>query len=149
MKPIFQFLPNFLPNFLSIFQSILFLFCVLFLMQSCKSNPFSGEARWIFSAIPATDSASVPRTIVSCSINRKNYSIDTFCGTFAALPRYLQREDLPDSTIAVCRGQWLGAPKWLCATMQNGKPVFYEADEDNGYYNDDENELPLAFRKFR
>ncbi len=105
-----------------------------------------GEKGWQFEAINQSDSAAAPRTAILFSTEKANYTVDTFCGKFHSLPRYLLREDLPDSTVAVCKGVWLGAPKWVCAVAQNGGIVFMQADEDNAYFNDDDNELPLIFR---
>ncbi|MEY4927988.1 MAG: hypothetical protein RI894_2424 [Bacteroidota bacterium] len=114
--------------------------------QSCKNSLFPPKNVWQFETVTLADTSSIPRTLVRYADDKTVHTLDTFCGTFAALPRYLNREDLPDSVVAVCKGQWLGAPKWLCAAQKNGATVFYEADEDNGYYNDDDNELPLTFK---
>jgi hypothetical protein len=135
--------------FLRKFFVFLFISSFVFCIFSCKNNSITREKGWQFEAINHSDSTAIPHTAIVFFDENTNYTVDTFCGNFRSLPRYLLREDLPDSAIAVCKGEWLGAPKWVCAVAQNGGVVFMEADEDNAYYNDDDNELPLNFRLLR
>ena len=111
----------------------------------------TSENGWHFECTYETDSSRVSETeVVFFDIKNnknavKNYYLGRFPAKFTVLPRYLEREDLPDSAISVCRGQWLGSAKWLCAAQKNGNTVFYEADEDPNFYGEEEAELPLVF----
>lgn len=120
---------------------------------SCKNQLATSENGWHFERHYEADSSRVSETEIIFFDTKNNkkasksYYLGCFPAKFTSLPRYLKREDLPDSAVSVCRGQWLGSVKWLCAAQKNGTTLFYEADEDPNFYGEEDAELPLVFRE--
>jgi hypothetical protein len=101
---------------------------------------------WQFAAV-ITDSLA-PNTQISFEYKRKNYDLGGFVGKFDTFPAYLKRVDLPDSTIAVCRGKWTGGNHWLAVAQKNNKIEFFQANEDSENYYEDYEEV-LHFRALK
>jgi hypothetical protein len=111
---------------------------------SCENTAQTPQKNWQFSYV-ASDSLA-PNTAIQFCFKQKNYDLGGFLGKFDTFPSYLKRVDLPDSTIAVCRGKWTGGNRWLAAVRQNNKISFFQAHEDSENYNEDYEEV-LRFRE--
>ena len=95
--------------------------CLWLLCASCQ--PKNKAPTWGFAIQTAKD--GMPQTTVRLVTEHQNYEFGKLLGTFDTSRTYLTRTDLPEGTIAVCKGHWVGANYWLCAARQKGKIVCY------------------------